>query len=170
MRTLFVISMLCFSALLLAVLALVRKVYQAQYLLRQRDRNRDARLRTSQGPEIFGRRSYDEEEVEHTIAGRVAFAGPTLRPAPQQSVGDLAPAKSPDWRFMVHADGANHHEGASSFNPERPKPPQPTHFGGRERLDWAYFNKDLGDLSDPYEPPRFTGTANARPATNKPPL
>lgn len=34
------------------------------------------------------------------------------------------------------------------------KLPQSSHRIGSERLDWAYFNKDLGDLTDPYEAPR----------------
>ena len=32
------------------------------------------------------------------------------------------------------------------------KPPLPTRHGTMERLDPAYFNKDLGDLTDPYQP------------------
>lgn len=37
------------------------------------------------------------------------------------------------------------------------KPPQPLRRGLVHRLDPAYFNKDAGDLTDPYELPR-TGT------------
>jgi hypothetical protein len=38
---------------------------------------------------------------------------------------------------------------------EHHTPPPPPPFNNRmERVDWAYFNKDLGDLTDPYQGPR----------------
>jgi len=32
-----------------------------------------------------------------------------------------------------------------------------------ERLDWAYFNKDLGDLTDPYQTPRIRANSRTSP-------
>jgi hypothetical protein len=40
------------------------------------------------------------------------------------------------------------------------KPPQATRHGNMELIDSAYFSKDLGDLTDPYEPHRLS--VNAR--------
>jgi hypothetical protein len=36
------------------------------------------------------------------------------------------------------------------------KPPQAARHGNMELLDPTYFNKDLGDLRDPYEPARYS--------------
>lgn len=167
MRTLFAISMLCFFSLFAAVLALLRKVYQSQYLLERRPTTRfgSSGVRGDHG---YG--SSTPAPIEHSITGRAVRPELMLRPAPQQSVQDLAPAKSPDWRFMVHGADPDHRDETATINPGRRHQPQPTHFGRHERLDWTYFNKDLGDLSDPYEPPRFTGTSNAQPGTSKQPL
>lgn len=141
MGTLFAISMLCFFALLAAVLALVKKVYQTQRLL------------------AASRQIPHEPVVEHTITGRTANPEPETRPLPRQNVQDLAPRKLPDWRFMVHQDRSRLTAAAPRHLSGTRKPPRSSHFGTHERLDWAYFNKDLGDLSDPYEPARSTGTS-----------
>jgi hypothetical protein len=37
---------------------------------------------------------------------------------------------------------------------EMRKPPQPARHGAMALLDPVYFNKDAGDLTDPYQPPR----------------
>ena len=44
------------------------------------------------------------------------------------------------------------------------KPPQPVRQGTMELLDPAYFNKDMGDLSDPYQPPRLSANDRNKPA------
>jgi hypothetical protein len=45
------------------------------------------------------------------------------------------------------------------------KSPQPAHAvtAGSERVDWAYFNKDFGDLTDPYtsRPRKISGVRAA---------
>jgi hypothetical protein len=46
------------------------------------------------------------------------------------------------------------------------RPPQPLQRGLKQRLDRAYFNKDSGDLTDPYELPR-TGTNTASERMNR---
>jgi hypothetical protein len=46
------------------------------------------------------------------------------------------------------------------------KPPQPLRRGLIHRLDPAYFNKDAGDLTDPYELPR-TGTNTVSKKMNR---
>jgi hypothetical protein len=46
------------------------------------------------------------------------------------------------------------------------KPPQPLRRGLIQRLDREYFNKDAGDLTDPYELPR-TGTNTISKRTNR---
>jgi hypothetical protein len=45
---------------------------------------------------------------------------------------------------------------ADSVQDEHRKPPVSINSGRFERLDLAHFNKDMGDLSDPYQIPRAT--------------
>ncbi len=81
--------------------------------------------------------------------------------SPHQTIADISPRKTPDWRFM--APPSRTHRPwrppvtAGAATPHRParKGPHNSHFGRGERLDWAYFNKDLGDLRDPYEAGRL---------------
>ena len=108
--------------------------------------------------------------VEVSVPRRAATLGrfPDLRipsqsnpvASPHQTVADISPRKAPDWRFMAPS--------SRTYRPWRPpvstaaatparlrrKGPHNSHFGRGERLDWAYFNKDLGDLRDPYEAAR----------------
>lgn len=139
MRILFAISMLSFFTLLAAVLALIKKAYASQHLLQ----SESSRLRASG----LHARTQDRDQVE-----------PGSRPLLHQSFDRIGPEKAPDWRFMVQGGNGSHLETMSTR-----KGPQPTHFATPERSDWTYFNKDLGDLSDPYEPQRLTGTSPRRP-------
>jgi hypothetical protein len=51
--------------------------------------------------------------------------------------------------------------------PDLRKPPVSINGNKIERLDWEHFNKDLGDLSDPYQPRRNAGAlAAARSAAH----
>ena len=60
-----------------------------------------------------------------------------------------------------------HEENASSSMQGRRKSPQTSHHGAPERLDWAYFNKDAGDLTDPYQTRRFRATSGTRATSSK---
>ena len=136
MQILFAISMLCFFALLGAILALIKRAMLVQRLLAR----------------------------GFPVASTEAMAlKPATRSHSHQDVHNMAPHKHPDWRFMVNADRAD--TSSRSLPTSLRKSPQSTSFGTRNRLDWAYFNKDLGDLSDPYEPQRPTGTSG--PLSNK---
>jgi hypothetical protein len=52
----------------------------------------------------------------------------------------------------------------SSTQPSRSnrKPPQAARNGRLTLLDPAYFNKDMGDLTDPYEPPKIRSNDRSR--------
>ncbi len=80
--------------------------------------------------------------------------------SPHQTVADISPRKTPDWGFMA-PPSRMHRPWRPPVLTAAPPPqtsgrkgPQYSHFGRGQRLDWAYFNKDLGDLSDPYEAAR----------------
>jgi hypothetical protein len=47
------------------------------------------------------------------------------------------------------------------------KGPQASHRGTSERIDWAYFNKDLGDLTDPYETRRIRANSGNKATAPK---
>ena len=47
------------------------------------------------------------------------------------------------------------------------KSPQPARYGPMELLDSAYFNKDMGDLTDPYQPPRLRANDRSQPGPTK---
>jgi hypothetical protein len=55
---------------------------------------------------------------------------------------------------------------AASVQGQR-KSPQTSRHGDTERLDWAYFNKDAGDLTDPYQTRRFGGNSGAKATSPK---
>ena len=60
-----------------------------------------------------------------------------------------------------------HEENASSSVQGQRKSPQTSHHGAPERLDWAYFNKDAGDLTDPYQTKRFRASSGTRATSSK---
>ena len=61
--------------------------------------------------------------------------------------------KHPDWRFLVR-DGRRPFPSGQTAAPTRKPAAASNH--GRTRSDWAHYNKDLGDLNDPYQAPPFT--------------
>lgn len=93
----------------------------------------------------------------HPSSGPVAIlrSSPAAILAPQrvpQQIRDLAFGKVPDWRFLVplkRRRGDHPHTVAEIFDGAR-KPPLPAVPGLSSRPDWAYYNKDAGDLTDPY--------------------
>ncbi len=46
------------------------------------------------------------------------------------------------------------------------KGPRPARPVNDERLDWAYFNKDYGDLTDPYPSRRIRVRSDAKSTSN----
>lgn len=132
MLVLFAISVLCLCAVLWSAVSIARHVLQTQ----QR-RRRPARAPQQGLVEVF----FDDKMQqlgEHAAmthqaaASRPAFAWETL-PARQRATAALE-------------------ESAVLFEPPvQRKSPQPAAAGAPYRADWDYFNKDLGDLTDPYE-------------------
>lgn len=128
MDVLFVISVVCFFGLFVAALAIARHVR-----VERRPATLEARHRLPSSSPL-------ELHPEH----RAPF-----RPC-EQSLGSLAHCKQPDWRFLVSGD---RHRTSSFDSPHTMlrKPLTPVRPASPPRPDWAYFNQDLGDLSDPYQ-------------------
>ncbi len=92
--------------------------------------------RIQKGRAVNERSSYDQRDfAQHLIAAaQEDFLVP--RSAPRQTVKDIAAKKSWNQR------------------PELTSVRLKSSVSGLQRLDWAYFNKDMGDLNDPHGTPR----------------
>ena len=60
------------------------------------------------------------------------------------------------------ADSASATPSSTTPSTSNRKPPQPSRNGRLTLLDPAYFNKDMGDLTDPYEPPKVRSNDRSR--------
>ncbi len=123
MDALFFISVACFFALFVAALAIARHV-RIERTHRKKDRE-------------------DVQRIDPRARDRPSL----LRREATQSVQNLSQVKEPDWRFLV----SDAHE--EELSRRLRKPPVSTHADRLQRLNLTHFNKDPGDLSDPYQPP-----------------
>jgi hypothetical protein len=142
MQMLLAISTACFIALVWAGIALVRHLRAS----RQPDR-------TSFVPRIdFAQHLFNAVGDESSLQPRKV---------PYQTVQDITAKKS--WNqspegITVLSSHELHSEPSPTHAEQllgKGKPPQTSHRSGSERLDWAYFNKDLGDLTAPHQTPSF---------------
>jgi hypothetical protein len=145
MQILFAISVLCFAGVLWAALAFARHVKGNQL------RGRVAAPSQTDFKERF-LSIIETTPPMQIVPERSSETTPSTRQAVlHQSVHDITANKQ--WalppqavhmdRLPVHTVGAG--EGVSAMR----KPPQSARHGRMELLDPAYFNKDLGDLTDP---------------------
>jgi hypothetical protein len=153
MQMLLAISIVCFIALVWAGTALARHVRAS----RQPDGG------TSFVPRIdFTHHLFNAIEDERSLQPRKV---------PTQTFQDITAKKS--WNQPPEGVAVPpSHELRSELPPSaaeqlqvKRKPPQTSHRVGSERLDWAYFNKDLGDLTDPYQTPSLR--VNARNSSKR---
>ncbi len=134
MLVLFSIAMVCFFALFGMMVVLLRQAKAEGFQERLRKMGERASQRS--------RRSAHTSDT-HAPFG-VSQTGLDL------TLSNLVPSKQPDWRFMVR-EGSRDLKGddfGSRSTLLGGKSPRPFHYG-RNRPDHEYFNKDLGDLTDP---------------------
>ncbi len=133
MLVLFSIAMACFFALFGMLVILLRQAKSEG--ARERDRSQGERKRERAAL------------ARHTSDTRAPFG--VSQTGIDLTLSNLVPAKQPDWRFMVREAGrsARRRQQQPAETSGR-KPPRPFHYGV-SRPDRAYFNKDLGDLTDP---------------------
>jgi hypothetical protein len=152
MQILFAISILCFVALIVAAIALTRHI-------------RAGHKRSSTPPD---RPTF----AQHLFSAHEDPAPRRNRTVPVQTLREIIRNKSwnqPPDMITLHPGEEYHHASSQTKSGEREadrKAPRSSQNGGGERLDWAYFNKDLGDLSDPYQAPRLR--ANSRSNATSP--
>ncbi|CAN5469319.1 hypothetical protein BH10ACI4_BH10ACI4_25290 [soil metagenome] len=179
MQTLFAISVLCFLGILWAVLAFARHIKATQMHAVYRSPS-ILQLQTTVEPVLLS-----DFRQHFLAAAEAAPVRPTMLhgtlPQPvtafaprsrgndlHQSVHEIAANKQ--WTLPVHplrlplrrVGRGQQSDAAISLLAER-KPPQPaSRHGVVQRIDPAYFNKDLGDLTDPYQPPRLRANSQNR--------
>jgi hypothetical protein len=150
MQTLFAISILCFLALVWAGVAVARHI----------SASRKSSRTSSPAQRNFA------QHLFHAVEGTNL---PEPRNFPNQNIRDIAAKKSwnqPPEVVTVHPNTAirsDLNQNAAEPLQGKRKAPQAAHQGGMERLDWAYFNKDLGDLTDPYQTPRARANSRISP-------
>ena len=163
MQILFAISVLCFVGVVWAAIAFARHIKAGQHQNLSfvpskadfRHQLLEATHRSSAGEGFQGR-----APILTTHIGQSASVH-TRSSNLNQSVHDIGANKQ--WLMPPQPTRAPRHHTYSAppegsrFTATTPrKPPQPTRHGTMELLGPAYFNKDLGDLTDPYQPSRFT--------------
>ena len=131
MQILFAISILCFIALLWAGFAIARHIHLGH-----------------KRPRVDGSSRRDFAHHLYTAASETRVP----RAVRHQSVQDVTARKS--WNAAAPAAvqiPPSFDEDRAGTMDGRRKSPQSSHSHTPERLDWVYFNKDAGDLSDPYQ-------------------
>jgi hypothetical protein len=139
MQILFSISVFCFAGVLWAAFAIARKI-------------KANRLRSSSDTPV----EYDyRQHLLFTPEPALTFETgirQTRQESLNQSVRDITIRKQ--WILPPRAIRTRR---ASLLpfrisEPRTHKSPQPARYGPMELLDRAYFNEDMGDLTDPYQP------------------
>jgi hypothetical protein len=140
MQILFAISVLCFAGILWAVLALARHIKASQ-------------VRSAISPSQRDFKDHLFSTIPRIVPEDFLPASRVARQSVlNQSVHDIAANK--EWALpaqAIHMDrlmGRTTEPVAASVSTMR-KPPLPARHGRMELLDPAYFNKDMGDLTDP---------------------
>ena len=154
MYILFAISAFCFFALLLATVAIARHVRYSRKpggkpLQSQRDfaqhfvaaaKDQNSRIprttRKQTVKDVLAKKTWNQHRPEVVI----------IRPDPDAQLTHEQRAVE---SFSRHIESSR-------------KPPQSAHQRGWRRLDPAYFNTDLGDLTDPYQAPRLRANSGGK--------
>jgi hypothetical protein len=185
MQILFAISVFCFLGIVWAAIALARHIkFGQQQNLSIVPAQSDLQHRllpaheTAQELPPASKIVPDEPPARRPVAPQVELTPAVSVPRTRhtdlnQSVHDIAANKQ--WILPPHAIHmqrlaiyrAQPVRPESSSNTIQRKPPQPARHGTMELLDPAYFSKDLGDLTDPYQPPRTVSNDRRKSAPSK---
>jgi hypothetical protein len=140
---LFAISIACFLALIGAAVAIVRHVRRS---------NRLSRTPAPPRPS-FGEHLHAATEYGFTRSPRAV---------PHQTVQGITAKKNwntPSKAVEIHPDSGQ----SPAFGRRKsPQSVQAAALSSAERADWTHFNKDFGDLTDPYTSRRPSRAASSR--------
>ncbi|MBS1798726.1 MAG: hypothetical protein JSS95_02765 [Acidobacteria bacterium] len=145
---LFVISVICFFALAGTAIVIVRHVRAGQ-----------RRSAVTAPPE--------PSFTQHLYAATEYGSARPPRQVPHQTVQGITAKKA----WNAPSQSVEIHPAAEEPVAGKRKSPQPVHsqraqFAGN-RVDWDYFNKDYGDLSDPHPSRPVRAASGSRSATRK---
>ncbi len=157
MQILFAISILCFLAIAWAAIAFARHIKASSV---RHKHHREASIVPRQN------------EFRQHLYSAVQSEGPQPRHSDlHQNVRDITANKS--WNMPKKSTHSNRSivmlprvEPTKQHQPAR-KPPQSARHGAMALLDPAYFNKDSGDLTDPYQTPRVRANDGTRTTSSK---
>jgi hypothetical protein len=139
MQILFAISVLCFFGILWAAVSLARHI-------------RSTRPKDASSISIVPTQS-DFKQQLFSASETPSISTPVTRTNPiHQSVRDITANK----QWALPPEPVRMRPPLTRREPVTArKSPQPARYGPMELLDSAYFNKDMGDLTDPYQPPQL---------------
>jgi hypothetical protein len=148
MQTLFAISILCSFVLLLAGVAIGRRIRSSHKRINESPQTHtnfaQHLVSAAEGRNLVPSRIVPSQTVKQVMANKSWNQPPEMIPV--KSIPELQAASDQDVSQTA----------ASATR----KVPQSSYRGVTERLDWAYFNRNRGDLNDPYQAPRLR--ANSR--------
>jgi hypothetical protein len=176
MRLLFAISLVCFCALFWALLAAARHL---------RTRREPSRKRRPHKPmtEIFESGEFRTPRASRLVRKLVQEVAQSRLQTPQASRNGAFPEPSaspreaePKYpprepaslpRPMILKSAAPFRPSQTIFVERRKAPQSVRPAGIEQRADWALYNKDLGDLTDPYTQPLRSATASGSSSLNR---
>lgn len=144
MLILYAISILTFFAVLWAALAFARHIKSKSYSKSEQQKLSIVPRQTEFRQHLYSAAVTETPQIRHNDL--------------HQSVRDITANKS--WNMPPKSTQAKRSVvqlpriGSPSRQSTR-KPPQAARHGAMAFIDPAYFNKDSGDLTDPYQPPRI---------------
>jgi hypothetical protein len=148
MQILFLVSILCFLVLVWAGISMARHIHTGQ----KTDRV------PAEVPATF---------AQHLLAAAEERSLRSGHPVHQQTIRELSARKNWNTPHQAVLIQPAHESDTSSPINGRRKGPKASHHGTAERLDWEFFNKDAGDLSDPYQPRRLQAASGANATSQK---
>ena len=159
MRILLATSALCLIVLILAGVAVVRDL-----------RSSRKRFRRSPAPST--------SFADHLVSAAERRNQTPIRSVPAQTLRQVMANKSwnrPPESMTVRPnpqlpdlERQDAYDRPASETAATHKAPRSSHRPFAERLDWAYFNKDLGDLTDPYQTsPLRTSSSKKAPSPSR---
>jgi hypothetical protein len=162
MRLLFAISLVCFCALFWALLAAARHL---------RTRREPSSKRRPHKPmrEIFESGEIRSPRASRLVRKLVQEVAQSRLQTPQESLNGAfpEPSASPLPRPMILKSAAPFRPSPTIFVERRKAPQSVRPAGIEQRADWALYNKDLGDLTDPYTQSLRSATASGSSSLNR---
>lgn len=147
MQILFIISILCFLVLVWAGIGIARHIHNSH--------------KQSESP-VAPQSSF----AEHLIAAVKDGSAPPPHPIPQQNVKDVTAKKSWNSTPPAMQIGPENEPDALLAAQGMRRSPQPSRYATSGHLDWEYFSKNTGNLTDLYQPKHLRANSGVGPTSS----